>query len=326
MTTELATRETENGAGSGAVATTFSMVPRSLEEAMKFAEIMAKSDLVPKDYKGKAGNILVAMQKGYEVGLAPMAALETIAVINGRASLWGDGLLAIVMNHPAYEWHTETFDEATMTATFTIKRKGHDAHVSTFSKADAIQAKTIEWIDQKRVVKSLWEKDTYQSYPKRMLQMRARGFGARDKFPDALKGMIAAEEAVDIPSDAPDDAAPPAPSGTLKAKLAAQLAAEPATAERFINGPAADAAKPAPAADPQKLTEEVTKENQAAAAGRDEVPPYFDHRQKIFDAKTIEEAQAARKAAFQDARLTKVEHDILDKSLGERTKFLKGQK
>jgi len=89
-------------------------------------------------------------------------------------------------------------------------------------------------------------------------------------------------------------------------------------------------------ADDSQLTEEVAKENHAAAeAGTAEadrfinggVPPaYFDHRQKIFDARTIEEAQGARKAAFQDARLTKIDHDILDKALGERTKFLKGQK
>jgi hypothetical protein len=308
MSQELATREQNNGA----VTTTFSMVPRNLEEAMKFADIMAKSDLVPKDYRGKPGNILVAMQKGFEVGLSPMAALETIAVINGRASLWGDGLLAIVMSHPAYEWHTETFHEATMTATFTIKRKGHPPHVSTFSKADAIQAKTIEWVDNKQVKKSLWEKDTYQSYPKRMLPARARGFGCRDKFPDALKGMIAAEEALDIPDASPEPfpaPAAPAPLETLKAKLAAHLADETVKPESTI-------------------TTAPSEESASAGCGSNETPEapaYFDHRQKIFDATTIEEAQAARREAFNDARLTKVEHDILDKALSERTKFLKGK-
>ena len=54
----------------------------------------------------------------------------------------------------------------------------------------------------------LWMKESYTgkdtpwiTSPKRMLAMRARGFGLRDKFADALRGMILAEEAMDIPPD-----------------------------------------------------------------------------------------------------------------------------
>ena len=41
---------------------------------------------------------------------------------------------------------------------------------------------------------SLAEKQTYQSYPKRMLQMRARALAIRDMFPDVLKGIAIREE------------------------------------------------------------------------------------------------------------------------------------
>ena len=37
----------------------------------------------------------------------------------------------------------------------------------------------------------------WKSYPKRMLQMRARGFALRDQFADALKGLSSAEEVRD---------------------------------------------------------------------------------------------------------------------------------
>ncbi len=37
-------------------------------------------------------------------------------------------------------------------------------------------------------------------YPKRMLQLRARGFALRDAFPDVLKGLVTAEEAQDYPT------------------------------------------------------------------------------------------------------------------------------
>lgn len=162
----------------------------SIDDAWRFATILVKSGICPKDYIGKPESVLIAIQMGAEVGLPPMASLQNIAVINGRPSLWGDGALAVVQAHPQYEWHREFFEgdrgKDERTAVFQIKRKGHEVHETRFSIADAKQAK-------------LFGKDTYQSYPDRMIQMRARGFGMRDKFADALRGMITAEEAQDYP-------------------------------------------------------------------------------------------------------------------------------
>src|SRR5688500_16008137 len=69
---------------------TFSLNPASLKEAIELSELMAKSDLVPKDYKGKPGNILVAVQMGAEIGLPAMQSIQNIAVINGKPSIYGD--------------------------------------------------------------------------------------------------------------------------------------------------------------------------------------------------------------------------------------------
>jgi hypothetical protein len=50
----------------------------------------------------------------------------------------------------------------------------------------------------------LWGKTgPWTQYPKRMLQMRARGFALRDAFPDVLKGLVTAEEAQDYPATQP---------------------------------------------------------------------------------------------------------------------------
>lgn len=164
----------------------------TFEEAWRFAKMIAGSDLAPKDYKGKPENVVVAIQMGLEVGLSPMAALQNIAVINGRPSIWGDAALAIVMVHPHYEAHEEPPVEGVddkRVATFKIKRRGQDWHIQTFSVADAKKAK-------------LWGKEgPWSNYPDRMLKLRARGFGLRDKFADALRGLITTEEAIDIPPD-----------------------------------------------------------------------------------------------------------------------------
>ena len=167
------------------VKNTFSLTPSSLKEAMEYAQIIANSTMVPKNYQGKPGDILVAVQMGAELGLKPIQALQNIAVINGRPSVYGDALLALVQAHPSFEDVKEAFDEKTNTAFCTVKRKNQDEYTVSFSSEDAKKAE-------------LWGKaGPWRQYPKRMLQMRARSFALRDKFADALSGLIMAEEAQD---------------------------------------------------------------------------------------------------------------------------------
>ncbi|MEY8240082.1 MAG: hypothetical protein RPT25_07035 [Cycloclasticus sp.] len=179
-----------------------------MDEAMRLADLMANSDMVPKDFRGKPGNILIAVQMGAEVGLPPMQAIQNIAVINGRPALWGDAVKAVVLASPLCEKFEEGFDDANMTAWVVVKRKGHAERTITFSQADAEAA-------------NLWEKQgPWKQYPKRMLQMRARGFAARDEFADVLKGLSVAEEAQeaqDIPQEKEINATPAAEQVTTTA-------------------------------------------------------------------------------------------------------------
>lgn len=163
----------------------FSLSPQSLDEALRFAEILATSSIVPKDFIGNPGNILVAIQWGMELGLQPMQAMQNIAVINGRPSLWGDAVIALVRSSPLCEYVYETDDGET--ATCRVKRRGEEEQIRTFSMADAqaagLKGKSGPWTQ----------------YPKRMRQMRARAFAMRDVFPDVLRGMPVAEELMDHP-------------------------------------------------------------------------------------------------------------------------------
>ena len=165
----------------------FSLAPKDLDEAMRFADMLASSSIVPKDYIGKPGNCLVAIQWGMELGLQPMQAMQSIAVINGRPSLWGDAMLALVKAHPAFEWIKEECDGSV--ATCTIKRRGEPEVMQSFSMEEAKRAGLTG------------KQGPWTQYPKRMLQMRARGFALRDAFPDALRGVVSAEEARDTPTE-----------------------------------------------------------------------------------------------------------------------------
>ncbi len=50
----------------------FDLAPQTFEQLMSFAELVANSGMVPKDYIGKPGNVVVAVQMGVEIGLKPL--------------------------------------------------------------------------------------------------------------------------------------------------------------------------------------------------------------------------------------------------------------
>jgi hypothetical protein len=189
---------------------TFSLAPNNLQEAMQYAEIMSKSTIVPKNYQGKTGDILVAVQMGAELGLKPIQALQNIAVINGKPSVYGDGLLALVQAHHSFEDIQESFEDESNAAICTVKRKNQSSYTVRYTKIDAEKA-------------GLWNKiGPWKQYPKRMLQMRARGFALRDKFADVLGGLITAEEAQDYPVDVTPQNQPKDLSSQLDNVLLAQ--------------------------------------------------------------------------------------------------------
>ncbi len=204
------------------------IIPTDIDQAYRLAGIIASSNMAPKSYNRAADAIMVAIVHGSEVGLPPMAALQSIAVINGMPTIWGDGALGLVRSSGLLEDFSETIDgegEA-MVATCVAKRAGQATPIiGRFSVFDAKKA-------------GLWNKQgPWNQYPKRMLQMRARSFCLRDAFADVLRGLRLTEEVRDMGDLAFDDAgdyrpAPPArPTRAEFVKFDAAKIAEPDAGE-----------------------------------------------------------------------------------------------
>ena len=205
---------------------------QSLDDMWRFAQYMQASPFAPKGMDTKA--IVVAIQMGAEIGLAPTVAVRSIAVINGRPSLWGDALLGLCQAH--HSWDPAAFEETVtetkdgLVARCTVRRRGGKVTTREFTMVDAKRAGLAS------------KAGTWQQYPKRMLQMRARSLALRDTFSDVLQGICSREEAMDIIDVEPtgDRKPPEREPGTSKtAALAKQLmapkpdaeAAEPASFE-----------------------------------------------------------------------------------------------
>lgn len=171
------------------LSTNKSFAPTTLSEAIQFSEMLASSTMIPKAFQGKAQDVLVCVQWGLEIGLAPLQALQNIAVINGKPSIYGDAAMALVQASIVCDDVEEFFEgEGTPNpvAVCIARRKGRKPVTYRFGIDDAKRA-------------GLWGKQgPWAMYPKRMMQMRARGFALRDAFPDVLRGLITIEEANDV--------------------------------------------------------------------------------------------------------------------------------
>ena len=75
----------------------FDLSPQTFEQALTFAKYLAESEMVPKQYRGRPGDCLIAMQWGHEIGLKPLQALQSIAAVNGKPSLYGDAGKAMLL-------------------------------------------------------------------------------------------------------------------------------------------------------------------------------------------------------------------------------------
>lgn len=216
----------------------FGVVPRNFDEAWRMASVLARSKMVPKGYQGEAEDVLVAMMYGAEIGLPTMASLQSVAVINGKPGVYGDGFLGVIQATPAYHRHQEYYELADGTKVRSLRqadysqddtkavslfwRKGNqEPFVGEFSIGDAKRAK-------------LWGKEgPWSTYPGRQLLWRARGYAGRNGFAAELRGIKTAEELLDTPDDLIVETVPtgpPVPLTRRSEKVAdgAEVSAEPA--------------------------------------------------------------------------------------------------
>ena len=159
------------------------LVLTNLDDMQMAAQLILQSGLCPEGYKTKA-QVFVGLQAGAEIGLRPMQSLNSIAVIRGKPTLWGDAALGLVKRSGLLKEFSEGVagEGDNMIASVVSTRNDGCTVTTTFSAADAKTA-------------GLWGKPgPWKTHPKRMLKYKARAFNLRDNFPDVLMGMHLTEE------------------------------------------------------------------------------------------------------------------------------------
>jgi len=197
------------------------IIPNDFEGAYRLARVVYTAGMAPKSLDS-IEKCTVAILHGLEIGFTPMAALQSIAIINGQPAVFGDGLVALVRGSGLLEDMIETCEhdkDGPTIAVCKVKRRDQASWIQhAFTRPEAQRA-------------GLWKKaGPWTQYPQRMLQMRARSWAIRDAFADVLRGIRSAEEMLDVTAagsvttgppetlreftDAPEEPAPSEPLDT----------------------------------------------------------------------------------------------------------------
>lgn len=196
-------------------------IPNSLDEWVLvvrdynlLAQSLAKTDFVPKDFKGKPDQITATMMYGREIGLPPMTTLQNTHVIHGRVGMYAEQLRAMILaaGHE-YEIEESTSDRCVISG----RRKGSERwqqHEYTMDRAK---------------LSGLYaQNEQYRKRPTEMLLARASGIMAHAQFPDVIRGMGAIEELEGVEGDGEPDNAPVPPAAKTPATVGRKKAASKA--------------------------------------------------------------------------------------------------
>lgn len=157
--------------------------------ALKMAEGLAKSDLVPDNYKGKPESCLIAIDVARQIGArSPLFVMQNLFVVKGKPSWSGQYCDAIVranFKKVKAELSGEGDDRGCQVTAY-----DQNDNFCEGTKVTIRMAKQEGWFSK---TGSKW-----QTIPDLMLQYRAFAFFARVHCPDKLLGIHDEFENVDI--------------------------------------------------------------------------------------------------------------------------------
>lgn len=172
-----------------------------LEPAARLAEVLARTEFVPKALRGRPEAVTAAILLGAELGIGPLQALSGIDVIEGRPAPDAELMRALVL------------------------RAGHDLWVAESSgnrvrmagrRSGSTHTVEVEWsLDMARAA-GLASKDVWKRYPRAMLTARATTELCRLLFPDVIGGLSYLAEELEPEPEQPSSTAAAAASSTKR--------------------------------------------------------------------------------------------------------------
>lgn len=201
------------------------LIPQT-QNMVALAKHLLESKMFPN--AGSLAGVVTIMEYGRELGLPPVAALNTMAVIRGRLTMEAKAMLAVANKNAGVSWKVVelTNDKCTMQ----FNRPGFEPCTVTFTVEEAKEA-------------GLLSKDAWKLYRQDMLFARCASRGVRRIAPDAVLGLYSTEEMQDV--KAIDETARKDMEGAAK-PVPAPVAPEPEAEVVVDEAPADEFDEPSP--------------------------------------------------------------------------------
>lgn len=172
------------------------LASKSIEEKFRWASAYLKGGMVPASYKNPT-QVMVGLEYARELEVPPLVGIRNIAVIKGTPSIWGELPLALVKRSGKLESKSEfCFDKDLKKICWengNITAEVYGAYCRTMRVGDEDELETWFTLDDAKRAGLLGRDNVWKTYPRRMLQMRARSQNLKDNFPDVLLGLSIAE-------------------------------------------------------------------------------------------------------------------------------------
>lgn len=287
-----------------------SLATMTPHDAWKFAEALAGSGMLPRQYQGNPASVLWALEYGRAIGLDVITTTQSVHVIQGRATASAD-LMASLTRRAGHRMRIVSDDE--------------HAEVTIFRADDPEFAFTTRWDTAKAQRAKLVGKDTWKQFPGAMLRARAISECVRMACPEVLHGSIYTPEEIGanvdhdgVPLDAevqqlrsvqsgePDPWQAPAPQQAAPARdfvAEARASDDPAQVRRIWTD-----AKTA-GLDEERLGH-IAAVGKSLAAGPP--PPKPDADNEVTDVEVVSEEEQAARDAEQELRAWADEQGLPD--------------
>lgn len=163
--------------------------PQTLDSQIRFAQLLSDADLLPKQFVGKPANVLYAIEYGRTLGIAPVAAITGIHVIEGKPSA-SSGLIGALVRQAGHKLRVKSDGGTTATAQIVRSDDPEFTYEATWTLERAVQAGLCKLVDGKPLARDRNGKPTaWEKYPAAMLKARAITEVARDACEDVLFGL-----------------------------------------------------------------------------------------------------------------------------------------
>ena len=208
-----------------AVAVTSPIVPEvvmgfnnrsGFELMQRGAQLLASSQIVPKDFQQSVANCTIALELAQRIGVSPLAVMQNLYIVHGKPSWASTFIIAAInatgkfsplrfqitdagektvsVNLTVYEKNTKT------TKTFTEKIKDRICVAWVIEKETGERLESPPVSMEMAVLEGWYSKDgsKWKTMPDLMLRYRAATFFGRLYAPEILMGMKGYDEIVDI--------------------------------------------------------------------------------------------------------------------------------